>query len=938
MVDASDNEFLARLARFRRAWQRGLFGALLVRMTGWALVAATAYYAADYFLALTEGVRGWLNILLPLGVVVAAAPAAVRMARLGLRATAERIDTLAQHRRHEVLSAWELLQAHATAAAERVAERALPSYLLQRSVDAATARLVACPPRLLRSQAAVVRHARRLALYLLLALSVIWLLGVEALWIILPRMVWPARDIPPYSAYHFVVSPATPSILYGGTAEVSATLGGAPLQEQVWLMTRKPGQPVRRAACFQEAGQRYAQRLENVTEPLEFCFAVGRARSRWHRVQVQLQPQVVRAEVRLTPPPYTRLAARDFAVGQEDLAGVRGAAVRLVLTSNRPLQDGTLTIASGSAAAAGEQIVAGRRIAERAVAFAWTLQGAATLRATIRDVRGHATAEPLVFHQKLLPDNPPTVVLSDPPEFCLATPSAEIKVAGSVEDDFGVTQVDWVRALVGFNDRGVTLRREGVGTRFDFESALNLGELGVDPGQAVELYIEALDNNPLIPGVGASGVARVKVISEEEYAEMVRNREAIELFMVRYELAMAAMARVQQSLGELQGLVVFGTTDKEGLASMVRKVREVHNAATKVFGQLAHDFAAYDSEKQLQQTASNVVAKLAQNQADLATMHEPGAETSAKAEAMVQRFVPEAQAVQQQQTNAALAMQLARVMDGAARFQAVVRRQELLVRWFKQRYGGKRQAGDLAFLPGYGEHQAEVLQALHDFVTNATAAAVALPPAMLPLQGEVLSFVRAVDGSGASNHMGFAMNACLNSDAARACREAQLALEKLQRLLQEGGSTCSNRFQSMCRGQQPNFGPEDLKKTLQQMFRSLCRKRGVGQGSGVGEGEGGDGDAESGTGGEGYSALGMPVYGPSRSTLGSSARESTGAMGEGRRGSMDGAGRRPAVVEHLPGAQAVVSPGEAVPVERLPARYRDAVKRYFQDGEKGVGP
>ncbi len=932
--DIQRGDFLSRLGRFKRAWQAGLAVALLLRLAGWAVLAATVYFAADFFLALGETVRAWLNLLIPLGLAAAAAPEAARLVRLGLGETAERADRIGKHRRNEVLTAWELLCVQRQASAEPEAG-ALPAFLVQRSVGEAGDRLDALAPRALWPHALSARRGRLLGAYVAAALAAVLLCGIEAFLTIAPRMLWPGRDLPPFSRYRFDVTPDAPVILYGGAAEVSVTIRGAPVADQVWLMTRRSGQKrAQRAACFQEGGGRYAQRLENVTAPVEFCFAVGRARSRWHTAELQLQPQVALARVRLVPPPYTRQPAREFAAGQEDVAGVRGTKVMLTLTSNRPLKDGSLTLSRPRADKGSEQVVEGRRVSERSTAFEWTLQDDAEAKATLRDVRGTPTAEPLVLHQKRVPDEAPKTLLAEPPEFSMATPSAVIKVVGHAEDDFGIEQLDWIRAMVGFNDRAVTLKRGTAGTRSEFEMELNLGQLGVEAGQVLEFYAEALDNNPYLPGLGASGIARVKVISEADYAEMLRNREALEQFSARYEAAASTIQRITAWLEELQE-AVSKNPDQAMLAAAVKKSVSAHMAAEALFQQLACDFAAYDSEEALRQTAGEILGKLGENRAELEDlMRKPGPDNAAKVAGMLNRLKADAESLIQQGLDAELAAKVAKVMDGAARFQTVVRRQEGLVRRLKQRYAGKVASADLPYLTGYGEDQREITKELAGFAADAAAAAEALPGEMEKLKGDTLAFLQALEQTGASNHMGQAISASRNTDAARTCREAQLALEKLKSLLQTEPSSCTNSFAGMCRGQQPDFGPEDMKKTLQQMFRSLCRKRGVGEGRGTGSGRGGEGGEGSGTGADGYSELATPVYGPGRSPMGKTG-EGAGKAGEGRGNGAPAAGRDPPVMERVPGAGALAPSGEAVQFERLPVNYRDAVKRYFQNGSEG---
>jgi hypothetical protein len=924
--------FVDRLGRFKRAWKCGLVLALLLRLAALGIAAATVYYVADYFLAFDELVRHGLRVLLPLGPVIALVPEAVRIAKLGAGDAADRVDRIGGHRRKDVLTAWELL------AAGDGTDDAIQAFLARRSVDEALSKLSVLRPRILWPRPLIAARARILGAGMVVALAAVWILGVDALLTIGPRMLWPDRDIPPYSRYRFAVDPASPVVLYGGSAEVSATIGGLPVRDQVWMMTRRAGQKARRVACFQEGGERYAQRIENVTVPVEFCFGVGRARSRWHRVDVQLQPQVVLTRVRVLPPPYTRLPVREFPAGQEDLTGVHGSRVTLTLTSNRPLKDGALDIVRRRSPDGVAQSVAGRLVSERAIAFDWTLEADADVKAMVRDVRGTGTAEPLLLRQRLVPDEPPKVTLTEPPAFCMATPTAVLTAAGRVEDDFGIAQVDWIRAVVGFNDRGITLRQGSIGANYEFESEINLARLGVEAGQVLEFYAEALDNNPRLPGAAASGVACVKVISEDEYAEMIRNREGLEQFMIRYSLAMEAMSRVMESLEELHALLEWGNADAARLGRAVEKVRAAHTAAEEVFGQLARDFAAYDSEKTLKKTAGEILGKLAENKADLAKLREPGPESLAVAAGLLKRMGVEAETVVEMGASAGLAMKLAKVMDGAAQFQAVVRRQEILVRWLKQRYGTKVASADLPYLPGYGEHQAEIAQTLASFCTNVSAGAAALPAEMGEFKAEVGAFLIALEQSGASNHMEQAVNGCRNTDAVRALREAQLALEKLQSLIQTGGG-CTNRFAGMCRGSRPDLGPQDMKKTLEQMFKSLCRKRGVGEGAGSGEGFGMD-EQGAGTGSEGSSTLGTPVYGPERSSAGAmrsgQMREGDGSEGRGGSGS---AGRgAPSVSERLPGVDVPGSPGQAVPIERLPVKYREAIKRYFRSNGEGGGP
>jgi len=174
--------FLEHLKRFRSAWRRGLVLALILRLAGWIFTVVAFYFVADFFLALDETVRGWLNILSPLGLAVAAAPEAVRIARLGLAEAAQRTDQIGKHRRKDVLTAWELL-------GSSTQDAALPAFLAQRSIGDAVARLAGMDPDAVRPHDLLARRGRLLGIQALIALAVFWSCGTEAFLTIGPRLL-----------------------------------------------------------------------------------------------------------------------------------------------------------------------------------------------------------------------------------------------------------------------------------------------------------------------------------------------------------------------------------------------------------------------------------------------------------------------------------------------------------------------------------------------------------------------------------------------------------------------------------------------------------------------------------------------------------------------------------------------------------------------------
>ena len=197
------------------------------------------------------------------------------------------------------------------------------------------------------------------------------------------------------------------------------------------------------------------------------------------------------------------------------------------------------------------------------------------------------------------------------------------------------------------------------------------------------------------------------------------------------------------------------------------------------------------------------------------------------------------------------------------------------------------------------------------------------------LKQSTQEFAQALAESGAGGLMEQAVSAADNQDGPQAHRQARLALEKLEALLkkkQEEGS----EFAGMCQNKIGSNMREELKQTLSQMLNSMLNRS-----SGSGSRPGGAGEGPGGEGKDGYSVpaqtrMNTPMFGPPRST--SRRGGAKGGSGQG------GVGDAPVVPEdsrHTAGAPAsrIISGGARSP-ELAPEKYRDALKRYFQQAEE----
>ena len=919
-VDVMDgreaSEFGSALSRMRRRWQSGLFLRALFRLAGYVALVLFAYVLLDFFLAFGPRTRLVLDALACTFLAGCFLAWSVNILKITDRDAARRADGLLSIRRRPVLSAFELecwMRARPVGAG-------LGSFLIGEAVSRAGNDL----GRLrLRDHFPLLEIGRQLRLMLIQVAVVGLLLAAHstASRTILGRIFHPTHDIPPYSRYSFDVSPESPRILYGGNAELAVTVGGAPVRSQVWFITRH-GRNTHRTACFQESSTQFAQRLEKVVSPVEFCFAVGRARSKWHKVSLLLQPQIAMAEAEITPPAYSGRPARRFFVGNEEFAALGQSKAKLSITSNRPLLDGMLTVKPADRLGP-DKTVKGRRSARNTVEFSWDIKTAAKLEVTIRDLRATRNRDVLRIDQKIVPDLPPEAYITEPGPFALATPSVKLPLSAHVSDDLGLRRVELVRTVVGYRDRIKPLGPHTVTREFDFRSSLDLKALGAEPGQVLEFYIEAGDQNPTLMGIGASDVARVQIISEKEYAEMLRSRATLEQFMERYTQAAARVEQLKKALRELKKAAEAKPADAKAVEAARAKAQAAAEAAAKFFEQLAADFPIYDMEQRLAKVAekmSRLMKKIGETVKGTAPSNPrlPGI-----AAALLTALGEPGKELQKELGNAKEMELVARVMRCAGRFREIVRRQRELVRRL-DRFREERST-DTKLLASLGRRQEEVRRALESLVSDLFERANKLPDTYRNLRSSAKEFAELIEEFKIPGLMDKSATAAGNQDGRQARSFATLALEALEKLMSD---CCNSPFGSMCQGDMKFQVPKDMASTMAQMLAALLGQPGGSPGTGgVGTGAGYGGPADDGFWMGGYSPINMPLFGPSRMMFNPSLPgvTATGGSGAGTPGGRVAPADRERIdVKHKSGIKS-----RSMPLESVPEKYREAIRRYF---------
>jgi hypothetical protein len=217
-------------------------------------------------------------------------------------------------------------------------------------------------------------------------------------------------------------------------------------------------------------------------------------------------PKIVGCDLRIVPPAYTGHPARQIAGGSAEVE--EGAAVTWRLTLDRPVHEARLVFGENGTGALPLQLQPGRGeilTGSRAV----TETGLYHVAATLPD--GRAWSPPELFSLQVIRDRPPGIRILQPaqPGTTLATTAAPLAVESLAWDDYGLVDTHLVVTVAKGEGEAVKFREQTIAFDSDTPAAagpgipagarrlvktLDLGALGLEPGDELYFHIEATDN------------------------------------------------------------------------------------------------------------------------------------------------------------------------------------------------------------------------------------------------------------------------------------------------------------------------------------------------------------------------------------------------------------------------------------------------------------
>lgn len=617
---------LNRLVAADRAHQREAGGRLLLRSIKYVCAFVLAAFAADVALHLSADWR--LGLLVGLGLTVIGLAGGAWYLAFIRRNRLEHIARFLETRDPKLGSRLiNLLQLQSQTDDPTLAP--LTRDLAKQAVETYAAELGPVPLERLARTGEISRQLKRAA-WAVLGFVAVCAAFFRVTPIEIARFTDPFGDHPPYSFTRLeIVEPGATgtNVLYGRGFVVRVKSSGH-LPKEVFLTafpTNQPGQAVTQA-MFDKGGGTFDQLVDDIrTGMVVFAHTKDRASlSKQTRIDVVLTPQLDRAFVQVTPPVYTGLKTEEKPYSFKVMQTLAGSEVKFRLQSNRPLREGLVEITTPDQP---PQSLVLKPSAENEVSGTFIASNSCRLRFGLTDVAGLPSQDDWEGSLTVTHDLPPEIRIVEPERDGFVSMDFKLKAQFEANDDYGLRTVRIHRGLNGVYSAPKLVNYDTL-LRDSRESVdFNFAELGVEPGDVVSLFAEAIDTAPE-PHLARSETVRLMVISVEDYNNFLREQSDLADTEAKYEELMDKLRELiedQKALGadaeKLKGQAAKADPKQadeiarrlDDLIAKQNELNEKLNQQARRMENFVREKPVYDVEKELQETLRQQAASIRQS-------------------------------------------------------------------------------------------------------------------------------------------------------------------------------------------------------------------------------------------------------------------------------------------------------------------------------------
>ncbi len=339
-----------------------------------------------------------------------------------------------------------------------------------------------------------------------------------------------AEDFRPPAPFAFFIQPGNTEIVKGASVPIRISL--QPLQaavissnlpKEIHLMTREEG-----ITAFEDITLRadsvggFSYTLPSVKQSVAYFASSRDVESDHYLISVADRPIVSSLRIHITPPAYSRLPAQFLDENVGDVSALAGTSIRWEISVNKEMQKAAIVFSDGKAIGLNEH--SGKFLTSM------KLLAPAVYHIALKDHDGISNDDPIDYKLDVVPDQAPTVAITDPGRNLDVTDATQLPMQFSLHDDFGFSSLRIAYRLVQskyekpqekFSYVSIPLQQgsgsAGAVLDEDINFNWNLSALSLVPEDVIEYHAEVFDNDAVSgPKTGKSETYLLRLPSLEE--------------------------------------------------------------------------------------------------------------------------------------------------------------------------------------------------------------------------------------------------------------------------------------------------------------------------------------------------------------------------------------------------------------------------------------
>lgn len=769
------------------------------------------------------------------------------------------------------------------------------------------------------------------------------------------RFLFPSNDIPPFTGMTIELEPSNPIVKYGDDLTVFAICNGTTNDRMHLQITRENGS-VQTLPMLPQSPGRYQVVLTRVTEPVTLIARSGRSRSAASKLSVTMTPEIETTRVRITPPEYTKRAIYEGAIPQDGIAGLKGTEVAFSLRSNRPLKQGVMRVLyrdeTSEVITLGGSSDANDNFASQTVVGTMVLSKPGRFSIRVLDMDDVESNDVIEGVLNITIDQRPVVRIIEPRPYSIATPTIQLPIQIAAEDDYGISSLRLYRSLNGSPATFQPFSVDGAPRQL-ISIALPLSNYGLQPGDELQFFARAEDNDPASPKGIESPATIVRIVSDQDFKQMIVEREGADSMTAKFEAAQRHLENLSEAMREAEEAAKAALEDPnnqeaaEAARAAVEKAQKMAQTAAEEISQLAKNQLPIDVDKELSknleqiaQSAKEMADQMQDMQNQMRESGGPSPETIEKLAQLSQQVKGQRDDIQEQAIDPLETMQatLPLMNDQDRVSQLAQQQRDLANRMDSLRKSNPTQDEQLTRrIAELEDQQQQLRQELQNLIDDIAAHADALPqqPELEKLRQTANQFAEALKESQASDSMRDAQQKLLEDQLGDAADRAAEAAQKLEDLLQEQEQNDNNmesQGQKACDAAfNPKRGRPNLGNSLNQLRNMMKRgnRSGTRPGSQPGNGRGNGGYSER---TNGPQNVGMYGNMPQKRQSQSGGRGNKKSQGVATSSSGKNADTQSVLTESTSNAAASGQSANAIP-----SHYRAKVAEYYRQLSEKLG-